>query len=280
MCFRALILSCAALLTFAPEAAAKGCLDGTGTQSARLNEYTITIRPDPGDTNGCVATVGVKGRKPIFRTNNFALEIDPATGRDIDGDGLPDVVITGYAGGAHCCWTYSIVSVGPEQPGLLREICNDRPASFEDLDKDGKIEIVTIDGSFDYFDGMSHGFSPFPPVVLQLAGRKLSRLNERFPDFYLREINAARAQLKAGDLVAFKNLPRDQFPNADWELTKKHILTIVLAKLYMGRKQDAQAALHQYWPTPDEKRMRGLILGTARKGFLRDVSDPKFGCLP
>ena len=40
------------------------------------------------------------------------------TGTDVNGDGLPDVVVSAWSGGAHCCYSSGVYSVGEE-----REAC-------------------------------------------------------------------------------------------------------------------------------------------------------------
>jgi transglutaminase-like putative cysteine protease len=52
----------------------------------------------------------------VFEHDEWGMEIDPITGKDVNGDGYPDAVLVSFSGGAHCCWTYHIVSLG-KNPG-------------------------------------------------------------------------------------------------------------------------------------------------------------------
>ena len=76
----------------------------------------------------------------IFKTLDWGMSLESISGRDINGDGEPDLVFVGYSGGAHCCWTYWIVSLGG-RPGLIKKtaggapskahLINPHPTSFE-----------------------------------------------------------------------------------------------------------------------------------------------------
>ena len=111
------------------------------------------IEVEPG-TN-CVATVRSASGRIVFRTSDWDISLESISGKDVNGDGQPDIVFVGYSGGAHCCWTYWIVSLGT-QPGLIKKIENERAAEFKPTGPNGRIEMWTLDGAFDYFD------DPFP----------------------------------------------------------------------------------------------------------------------
>lgn len=82
--------------------------------------------------------------------------------KDLDGNGIVDVVIKTFSGGAHCCTNFSIYSRHNNQfvkteTGLL----DGEGGSFEDLNGDGKLEFVTYDNSFLYtFSSYAGSFAP------------------------------------------------------------------------------------------------------------------------
>ncbi|MGH9862203.1 MAG: hypothetical protein ACRD35_02135 [Candidatus Acidiferrales bacterium] len=218
----------------------------------------------------CRAEVRDSKGHTIFGAETAAMEIHRATGKDINGDGNPDLVIEGYTGGAHCCWIYWIVSLGP-QPGLLTTIYNERDASFIE-DEYGAIQISTRHGAFDYFDGLPHSNTFFPLVVLRLEGNELRNISSQFWDSYQREIEEARRRLAPSDLARFRAGEGLGSKDYDFLETKRLVLTIVLSYLYGGRPEEAWKVLEEMWPSRDQERIRNLILETRRQGILRNTT--------
>jgi hypothetical protein len=239
------------------------------------------------DDSQCRATVRTQNGKIVFAKNWPSIRILDVSGKDVNGDGQPDAVFEAYGGGAHCCWTYWIVSLG-DSPGLIREIYNQRDAKFEQSPIDGRIIIHTVDGSFDYFENLAHSFSTFPSVYLRLDGHDLKRIDEEFWPRYAAEIQEAKSKLnklainefrKAGPITGEMTMSKELEKVWALEETEENILTIVLAYLYGGRPDLAWKALHEYWPPQNEQDIREEILATARSGFLGDTSRSRYGIL-
>lgn len=89
-------------------------------------------------------------------------------GEDATGDGEPNLIISEFSGGAGCCWTFHIVTLGdPVVP--VASIAAQYGGMFEDLDGDGMPEFVARDWTF---ASWRVGFeqSPAPQVVLSYDG--------------------------------------------------------------------------------------------------------------
>ena len=72
------------------------------------------------------------------------LTVHEATGRDLTGDGVPEIVLSADSGGNQCCEGVVIYSVTPTVHRIAREssaFCT----HLEDLDGDGVPELVTCD---------------------------------------------------------------------------------------------------------------------------------------
>ena len=70
--------------------------------------------------------------------------VHEVTGRDITGDGVPEIVLSSDSGGNHCCEEVAIYSVTP----TVHRIAYESSAfciALEDLDGDGVPELVTCD---------------------------------------------------------------------------------------------------------------------------------------
>lgn len=112
--------------------------------------------------------------KTVLKVRDFGIDLLPAF--DIDGDGSPEIITESYSGGAHCCWTYRIYSITKHR--LLAELENERDISFGSTN--GRVELYTLDGAFDYFDGAAHTQAVFPSVFLRFENGKLHDVSREF----------------------------------------------------------------------------------------------------
>ena len=86
---------------------------------------------------------------------------------------VPQVVVTHFTGGAHCCTLMKVVTLvnGRWQTVDVGKFDSDGP-QVEDLNGDGAAELVGKDDSFDYaFASYAEFYAP--PKVLQLAGAQI-----------------------------------------------------------------------------------------------------------
>ncbi|HKD80650.1 MAG TPA: VCBS repeat-containing protein [Candidatus Angelobacter sp.] len=235
------------------------------TKLKRVNGFVIRLAPfSAAENEPCRAQFIDARGKIVFSAADWGLSVVLA-GKDVNGDGIPDVVLEGYSGGAHCCWTYYIISLGAN-PRLLSQFYNQQAAEFVS-NRAGRIEIHTSDGAFDYFES-PHAFSPIPDIYLRLEGNRLVDISrERVAD-YDKEIAEIKAEISAEDLAALRQAKsKDEI--IDREEVAMNALRIVLAYLYSGRQAEAHAALKKMWPAFDQDRIWKLILETRRKGILR-----------
>jgi hypothetical protein len=134
--------------------------------------YEISLGPERNASGGggdeCSGAIYNAAGKVVFRTTGFGVIFDEDnTGEDFDGDGKPEVVFrTDEAGGAHCCWTYNIVSLAPK-PHKLFDL---GPGDFV-KDKDGRMLIwQRIGGTTEY---NSEADRPYAEQVFRVQGGKL-----------------------------------------------------------------------------------------------------------
>ena len=239
-----------------------------------LSGFELRLSPLPkavtiATGNGCRAQFFSSQHKLIFSAADWSFSIVLA-GQDVNGDGSPDLVLEGYSGGMHCCWTYYVVSLG-SKPGLITKFENERGAGFVVNKNTGRMEIHVLDGAFDYFDEFAHAFSPFPDVYLRLEGTKLLDISQEHLVDYDKSITKLKADIPAKDLAVFLQAEnRDE--KIGWENVSVNVVRIVQAYLYSGRKAQAHATLRKMWPPFDQQRMWKLILQTRRKGILRYTS--------
>ncbi len=94
------------------------------------------------------------------------------------GNAFPEIVITGYSGGAHCCTTVKVVtSVGQSSDKAWKIVdlgeFDGRVETPRDLDGDGQTEFLLKDDRFLYAYGC-YACSYAPPLILSIRkGRRV-----------------------------------------------------------------------------------------------------------
>ncbi len=90
----------------------------------------------------------------------------PLIGKDVTGDGTPDLVLTGYSGGMHCCHSIDIFELGPQFRHIQSIYTDDAHFDrFVNLDEDPALEIQVDDASYAF--GRVWTGPIFNPVVLK-----------------------------------------------------------------------------------------------------------------
>jgi hypothetical protein len=246
------------------------CFQGRGRVVRTVRSVKVRITPgvDKDSLNEPICRLVVSdlnGNVILSETDSsFEVLLD---NKDINGDGIPDLVLLGFSGGSHCCWTYYFLSLGAK-PALIAKFENQRDATFLTDERTGRIFIEIEDGAFDYFDEACHACSPLPVVYLRLDGTNWVDIgSQRFGD-YDEIIKISEKALTGEDRRRLKTLrqnPSDAAPVSD---ARSHALMIVFAYLYSGREEKAHQALRDLWPAFDQERMWKLIEETRRGGIL------------
>ncbi|HEY3381959.1 MAG TPA: VCBS repeat-containing protein [Vicinamibacterales bacterium] len=116
---------------------------------------------------------------------------------DINGDSTLELLVSTHSGGAHCCATLHIWSLGlSPKPLLDYEGGNATDLEVRDLDGDGRKELLLGDDGLAYFDDLSYASSPASiPLVACFAVDRFQDCTTRFP-----EILRARMKIYSGRL--------------------------------------------------------------------------------
>src|SRR5713226_3779672 len=243
------------------------CWKGEGRAKKKVAHFQIVVTPLPDNSiandSECQVEIIDPQNNVIFDVNDTSFSI-AFTGRDVNG--APHLVLESYSGGAHCCWTYYIISLG-SKPGMLLKLENNRDVSFY-KNKNGRIDLATLDGAFDYFDEVCHACSPFPLVYLRLDGSNLIDISPEYIQEYDEIIRDSQRGLTAEQRQRLKTLKEKPSDDEPVERARYHALTIVLAYLYSGREKQAHQALQELWPPFDQERIWNSILETRRNGIL------------
>ncbi|WP_057461035.1 hypothetical protein [Pseudovibrio sp. POLY-S9] len=141
-------------------------------EKLRVDADLITEQADPNDEfskNSKVQVVGWIGQNKVF---SFETEPSyfPQYGQSVEVIRLaretefPQVVIKRFTGGAHCCVEQQIITQNREGSWVMVQgavLDGGYGYSFEDLDGDGTLELVSADSSFFYlFAPYAGSFAP------------------------------------------------------------------------------------------------------------------------
>jgi hypothetical protein len=185
----------------------------------------------------------------IFNTGQPKNEYDdsiklPLPGQDVTGDGIPDLVVERWSGGAHCCCRVSIFSIGPEfkkiadigEDGAFDDVGGENSGYlFKDLNGDGVPELVGNDWTFAYW-WTSFSQSPAPRFILRYDGTKYVLATDLMIGQPPKqsEIDERIRALRQSDLWA-----EDRVPPELWG--------VMLDLIYAGRGDAAWAIFHKNW---------------------------------
>ena len=250
--------------------------DGPQTQTYSLKNYQLRIdRVSESDVHDHLCRAYLTGENGFEKEllEDERISIHQGSGQDIFGSGNPTLVLEGYSGGAHCCYSYVIAELRAT-PVVLPEIENDSPFFFFKDDRSGQYRILTADGAFDYFDEMCHACSPFPHIVLEVSDGSVRDASSRYVAQYDTDISEARSKIRQDELGRFLTIAKlhDLDNQERFEELRQHVLEIVLSYLYSGREAQAWQTLDEMWPASDKFRIKRLILQTTRDGLLSKLN--------
>lgn len=130
--------------------------------------------------------------------------------KDITGNGIPELILSGYSGGAHCCSHEYIIELSNPISVLLDLNTGNYGIEYKDLNNDGIMELVTYEDTFSYWH-TSFNASPSPKVVLSLQNGKYKADSK-----YMRQIAPTSKEIKdmASSIVDWSGA---QGPEVAWK---------------------------------------------------------------
>jgi len=171
-----------------------------------------------------------------------------APGDDLTGDGVPNLLVEAYTGGAHCCFHYALLSLGDGLEVVWEGFLADAGAVVTDLAGDGRRQLMTADMGFAYAF-CSFAETPAPAVVLAIEPDGVRVANLDFPEVFDRELVWALERVLL--------LPAD----AGHDSQACALAQLVLTLLYGGREELAEAALGRLFVGDDPRGFRDALWG-------------------
>ena len=271
---RICLIFAALILTGCETAVWAKSIFGTLQQEKQFQDYTVRIYRDEDDNSknaGMGSLVILKSNKQVYsrfgnkfdfgdlfdaeNTNNL-----PRIGQSITTDNQPNLVISEWSGGAHCCFTYHIFQIGEQFKFLGSVEGVNSGVDFKDVNRNGDLRLLVYDWTFEYWHA---GFadSPSAQVILRYQKGKYK------PDLELMKKPAPSQQAlkaKAKEIEkAFDGVVADpeQAFSAPSELWGE-----MLDLIYSGNMKSAWELLDLSWPTDKPGKSK------FRKAFLKQLS--------
>lgn len=114
-------------------------------------------------------------KREAFTFNNSSILL-----KDLDGNNIPEVIISTYSGGAHCCTNFVIYTWQKNQfIETEKSDLNSGGGEFKDLNGDGKIEFLTGDNAFLYLFSSYAGSFP-PSLILSFNNGKFKNVTRQY----------------------------------------------------------------------------------------------------
>lgn len=183
--------------------------------------------------------------------------------KDLDGNGIAEVVITTFSGGAHCCTNFTIYTWQNNQFSKIETgLLDSDGGAFQDLDGDGLFEFNTSDNSFLYtFSSYAGSFPPskiyafrngkFENVTRKYVKQLKSRAWEMYQAFLQNksepfEVNGILAGYVAQKALLGEYQQGWEFMLANYDRTSGWGLAIYRGDREVGKYQDFPTALESF----------------------------------
>ncbi|MBV9358682.1 MAG: hypothetical protein JO023_24505 [Chloroflexi bacterium] len=115
---------------------------------------------------------------------------------DLLGDGSVALGYAHYSGGAHCCTTATVVTLGDPSRQLLQvELGNAGGLKPVQLGDGEPPQLLSESDVFAYFDDLSFVASPFLPLIFRYDGTQYVEATSANPEYLRGQLDQALAQL-------------------------------------------------------------------------------------
>ncbi len=215
------------------------------SQERTYRAYVVrTYQSDDGDASLEI----LKGGSRVYAADGYRFEIGSiyegdkvnsliSIGSDITGDGFPNLVVSEWTGGAHCCFYFHVFEIGHRFRHIQTiNVAHADLADFENVDDNPALEFPMSDWTFVYWR-TCFADSPAPPVILKFQGQKYEMACDLMRKLGLShdELNSLAAEIKT--LPEWKS---EQPPVRLW--------SEMLDLIYTGNMLQAWKLVDHSWP--------------------------------
>ena len=166
--------------------------------------------------------------------------------RDINHDGIPEMIIDLYWGGMHCCHEFGIYSLSRPAKILALDSGSGASVTIKDIDKDSIPELIYCDENWAWWGRQKvWGEGPCPPLIFKWDGTILRVANFKFPEFLFSYNTLPLDQIKS-ELLEEKNQNRFKISPSDSPYSD--LFCILGLYAYAGKLDQVDSILNYCWP--------------------------------
>lgn len=222
---------------------------------------TMTRRSGPDAVeDACQVEVKDRAGKVVFSKMGFNTELHADSGRDVDNDGSPDLVIgVDDGGGNRCCWEYSVLSLRPA-PHVVANF--DNPA-FES-DASGKTIVWNLIPFYSL--GPSLAESPTIVYAMQFRSGKLVEVTGEYCAAMLAgrltgwaDFSGDLARLTPAAMAASRRTASGARVSDEVSQVRGAATSLALQMMYCGREGEARTLIERVWPDSEQENMRSTV---------------------
>ncbi len=158
-------------------------------------------------------------------------------GADITGDGIPNLVISEWTGGGHCCYFFHVFELGEDFRHIQTiDAGHSDLADFRDVNGDRALEFPLFDWTFAYWRTSFAG-SPAPRVILKYNGEYFAPSADlmRQPGLTVEELVETARSFKSSEEWASEPPPVE-------------LWSTMLNLIYTGNMEQAWTLFDLTWP--------------------------------
>ncbi len=225
--------------------------------NVKLGEYKFKTRYD---TSNYLTTLRIyKDDETIYKSSSEE-RISDIKEYDLNNDGMKEILIETYSGGAHCCTSLILGKFENDKFKLSDTIFwGNSYFSVEDLNGDGKLEINGANDMFAYAF-TNYAETRFPLLIYGFRGNKFVNITSDYKDMIGRQLDEIIQELKTYYDTGFKCPEADEDTFNTDAGTVKTLLAVIVADYYLlGEVYKGYELVDSWYKCPDRDKYK-LIL--------------------
>lgn len=225
----------------------------------KLGQYRFSTE---FDTSNYLTTLKIrKGSSTVFnKTSEYG--ISGISEQDLDNDGMKEILIDLYSGGAHCCNFLIAARMTDDEFSILDTLFwGNAGYKIEDLEGNQVYEIVGLNDQFAYAF-TNYAQSAFNSRICGFKDNKFIDITGNFPDIVEGNIRSLKEELAPyttdSGFACPVSVDEDTF-NTDAGAVKAILAPIVADYVILGRSNEGYAYVDSIYKCPDANAFKDTL---------------------